>query len=253
MLKTRVIPCLTINDSGLVKTVRFKNPSYVGDPINAIKIFNDKEVDELVLLDISASRIGKGPNFRLISEIASECFMPLGYGGGITSLKEIESLFKLGIEKVILNTIAYKNPDIVKEAIQIFGSQSIVVSVDVKKQWLGSKQIVYVLSGSENTKYSPLAYAKKMEELGAGELILNSIDQDGMMNGYDVSLIHSVSNSVSIPVVALGGAGSLNDFKKAKEAGASALAAGSFFIFQKPHRAVLITYPNREQIEFISN
>ena len=249
MLRTRVIPCLLLKNNGLVKTIKFKNPSYVGDPINAVKIFNDKEVDELVFLDISASTEKKGPNFKLLSEISTECFMPLGYGGGIRSLQEIEQLFNLGIEKVILNSNAYSNPQLLKQAIEIFGSQSIVASMDVRKNWLTKKQTVYTLSGQHNTKINPLEYAKQMEDVGVGELIVNSIDQDGTMDGYDYTLIKNISEAVKIPIVALGGAGSIEDLQKAKAAGASALSAGSLFVYQKPHRAVLITYPSKEEFE----
>jgi len=249
MLRTRVIPCLLLKDNGLVKTIKFKNPSYVGDPINAVKIFNEKEVDELVFLDISASTLKKGPNFKLLSEISTECFMPLGYGGGITTLQEIEKLFNLGIEKVILNSSAFSNPTLLQQAIAIFGSQSLVVSMDVRKNWLTKKQTVYTLNGQYNTKHNPLEYAKQMESVGVGELIVNSIDQDGTMDGYDYTLIKSIADAVKIPIVALGGAGSIEDLKKAKLAGASALSAGSLFVYQKPHRAVLITYPSKEEIE----
>jgi cyclase len=253
MLRTRIIPCLLLKDNKLVKTVKFKNPSYVGDPINAIKIFNDKEVDELVFLDITASKEKKGPNFKLISEITTECFMPLGYGGGITSIDQIEKLFSLGVEKVILNSISFLQPEVIKKAISIFGSQSIVASIDVKKHWLTKKQFVFIMGGEQNTGISPIEYAKKMEDLGVGEIIINSIEQDGTMSGYDLQLIKSISECVKIPVVALGGAGSLYDLKLAKQNGASAVAAGSLFIFQKAHRAVLITYPKTEEINKIIN
>ena len=249
MLRTRVIPCLLLKNNGLVKTIKFKNPSYVGDPINAVKIFNDKEVDELVFLDITASTEKKGPNFKLLSEISTECFMPLSYGGGISSLQEIEQLFNLGIEKVILNSNAFSEPELLKQAIAIFGSQSIVASMDVRKNWLTKKQTVYTLGGQNNTKINPLEYAKQMEDIGVGELIVNSIDQDGTMDGYDYGLIKNISESVKIPIVALGGAGSIEDLQKAKASGASALSAGSLFIYQKPHRAVLITYPSKEEFE----
>lgn len=249
MLRTRVIPCLLLKNNGLVKTIKFKNPSYIGDPINAVKIFNDKEVDELVFLDITASTEKRGPNFKLISEISTECFMPLGYGGGISSLNEIEQLFNLGIEKVILNSNAYTNPQLLKLAIEIFGAQSIVASMDVRKNWLTKKQTVYTLNGQHNTKINPLEYAKHMEDIGVGELIVNSIDQDGTMNGYDYHLINTIAKSIKIPIVALGGAGSIEDLRKGKDAGASALGAGSLFVYQQPHRAVLITYPSKEEIE----
>jgi cyclase len=251
MLRTRVIPCLLLKGNGLVKTVKFKNPTYIGDPINAVKIFNDKEVDELAFLDITATVENRGPNFKILSEIATECFMPVGYGGGIRTIEEIEKLFNLGIEKVILNSSAFSQPELLTKAVHIFGSQSIVVSMDVKKHWITRKQTVYTLNGQHNTKFSPIEYAQKMEDQGVGEIIINSIDLDGTMTGYDYDIISTISSNVKIPVVALGGAGSLEDLGKAKKAGASAVAAGSLFVFQKTHRAVLITYPNQEEIDSV--
>ncbi len=253
MLRTRVIPCLLLKGNGLVKTVQFKNPTYVGDPINTIKIFNDKEVDELVFLDITATSEKRGPNFKLLSEISTECFMPLGYGGGITTLNEIEKLFNLGIEKVILNSSAFIDHKLLKESIQIFGNQSVILSMDVKKHWLSRKQTVYIMNGQKNTGVAASDYAKQMEDLGVGEIIVNSIDQDGTMSGYDLSLIKSIADLVKIPIVALGGAGTIDDLIDVKKAGASAVGAGSFFIFQKKHRAVLITYPSKDEMARINN
>jgi len=243
MLRTRIIPILLLKDAGLVKTIKFKNPKYIGDPINAVRIFNEKEVDELVFLDISATPNKRKLNFDLIKDIASEAFMPFGYGGGITELSDIEKLFKIGVEKVILNTIAYKNPNLIKEASKIFGNQSIVVSVDVKKTLFQGLKI-FINSGTIKIPENIIDYIKKIEQLGVGEIIINSIDKDGTMMGYDLELIKLVANAVQIPVVAFGGAGSLHDFKKAKEYNASALAAGSLFVFNGPHRAVLISYPD---------
>ncbi len=248
MLIPRVIPCLLISDRSLVKTTQFKSPSYVGDPINAVKIFNDKEVDELIILDIDASKKKKSPNFELIQELATECFMPLAYGGGISNLKDIEKLFAIGIEKVILNTVTFKNEALIKEAINIFGSQSIVVSIDVKRNWRG-KNCVYVNSGKKNTKIDPVTYVSKMNEIGVGEIIINAIKKDGTFSGYDISLIKQLSEICTVPLVAIGGAGGMDDFKEAITVGrASAVSAGSFFIYQQPHRAVLITYPDREDL-----
>lgn len=248
MLKTRVIPCLLLKDKGLVKTIKFKSLTYIGDPINAVKIFNDKEVDELVFLDIRASLQNRGPNFSLLKDITDECFMPLGYGGGVTTLDEINRLLKIGIEKVIINTAVYENPHFVKEAVRIYGSSTIVVSVDVKRTFWG-KHVVYVRSGARDTKKDPLTYVKQVEELGAGEILLNSIDADGTMKGYDIPLIESISSAVSVPVVSCGGAGKISDLVAAKKAGASAVAAGSMFVFQGPNRAVLISYPKIEELE----
>lgn len=253
MLKTRVIPCLLLKDEGLVKTKKFKDPKYLGDPINIVKIFNEKEVDELVFLDITATLDNRKPNFELLSEIASECFMPLGYGGGITTLEEIRQLFFIGIEKVILNTIAIKNPLFIKDAAKQFGNQSIVVSIDVKKNIWG-KYEVFGTSGEQKTKLDIVQYAKEVEEMGAGEIIINSIDRDGTMDGYDIDLIRKVSTAVNIPIVACGGAGQLKDFALAvDEGGASAVGAGSMFVFQGKHRAVLISYPSIEELDGILN
>lgn len=249
MLRKRVIPCLLLKGKGLVKTVKFKDEKYVGDPINAVKIFNDKEVDELVFLDITATNEKRPPDFKMLSEISSECFMPLGYGGGITKLQEIEKIFQIGIEKVILNTSSFLNPSLLKDAARVFGNQSIIASVDVKKNWFG-KYNVFTNSGKNNTGVDPVDYAKKMEGLGVGEIILNSIDRDGTFSGYDLPLIKKVTSSVNIPVVALGGAASLDDFSMAiMDGGASAVSAGSLFVFQLPHRAVLITYPSQEELD----
>lgn len=248
----RVIPCLLFKDSGLVKTTKFKDPRYLGDPINIIKIFNEKEVDELVLLDIDATQEGRKPNFEFLSVIASECFMPLGYGGGIKELSDITKIFEVGIEKVILNTQAICNPTVVQEAAHRFGSQSIVVSIDVRKSLFG-KYEVYSHGGKIRTGLTPLEHAQHMEQLGAGEIIINSIDQDGVMNGYDIALLKKISSSVSVPVVALGGAGAMQDLVKAiEEGGASAVAAGSMFVFQGKHRAVLVNYPSEKELEIIN-
>lgn len=247
MKRVRVIPVLLIQQGGLVKSVKFKNHKYVGDPINAVKIFNEKEVDEIVLLDISATVEKRGPNIQQIQEIASEAFMPLGYGGGISTLEQIKSLISAGVEKVILNSSAYDRIQLVTEGANYVGSQSIVVSIDVKKNLWG-KYKVYVNNGTRNTNEDPVSYAKKMESAGAGELVIMSIDRDGTFLGYDEELIQMVSNAVSIPVVAIGGASSLDDFAKAIRRGASAVAAGSLFVFQRPHLAVLISYPSYKEL-----
>ncbi len=248
MLRTRVIPVLLLKNDGLVKTTKFKKPKYIGDPINAVKIFNDKEADELIFLDISATLQNRGPNFDLIKDIANEAFMPFGYGGGITKIEEIEKLFNLGVEKVILNTSSYMNPKLITQAVKIFGSQSIVVSMDVKTNFFHKKKI-YVNCGKKKIKIKPVDYAKKIEQFGAGEIIINSIDRDGTMIGYDIELIRSISEAVDIPVVASGGAGKIEDFARAVKAGASAVAAGAMFVFNGVHRAVLISYPKYKELE----
>jgi imidazole glycerol-phosphate synthase subunit HisF len=251
MSRTRIIPALLLNDGGLVKTVKFSKERYVGDPINAVRIFNVKEVDELVLLDITRTRNGLEPAFDDISEIVSEAFMPVGYGGGITSLQQIDKLFQIGVDKVILNTAAFENEQIVYEASRIYGSQSIVVSIDVKKDLWGEHKI-YTHSGTKKQKTDLLKAIKHLQELGAGEIILNSIDRDGTMQGYDLPLLRRVSHSLDIPVVAIGGAGSINHFAEAIKEGASAVAAGSMFIFQGVHKAVLISYITTDQLDELS-
>lgn len=248
MKRIRVIPSLLIQKGGLVKSVKFKDHKYVGDPINAVKIFNDKEVDELVLLDISATAEKRGPQLKFIIEIASEAFMPMAYGGGIHSIEQIRALITGGIEKVVLNTVAFDDPALITQAAEFAGSQSVVVSMDVKKNLWGKYQ-VYVNNGTRSTKMDPVTYAKKMESLGAGEIILMAIDRDGSFQGYDLELIKLVSQAVSIPVVAIGGSATVEDFGNAIKAGASAVSAGSQFVFQRPHRAVLISYPSQKELK----
>lgn len=248
MRRIRIIPVLLIKNGGLVKSIKFKDHKYVGDPINAVRIFNEKEVDEIIILDISATGQGKEPNLNQIAEIAGEAFMPLGYGGGITSIQQVKEILYQGVEKVIFNYSAYQNKELIREAARQFGSSSVVVSIDVKKDWLGRYK-VYVKNGTKSTGIDPIEYAKQMEGLGAGELFLNSIDQDGTFNGFDIKLLSQVSQNVSIPLIACGGAAGLEDFTSAiKEGGASAVAAGSMFVFQRPHRAVLISYPSQTDL-----
>jgi imidazole glycerol-phosphate synthase subunit HisF len=249
MRRIRVIPTLLIQNGGLVKSVKFKNHRYVGDPINAVKIFNEKEIDEIIILDISASKENRPPDIKRIAEITSEAFMPLAYGGGITTIEQIKQLLFEGIEKVVLNKSAFEKPHLITEAANRFGSQSVVVSIDVKKDWFGRKK-VFSDCGTKNQNITPSVFARQMEDLGAGEIYLMSIDSDGTYQGYDLDLIQEISSSVSIPVVAAGGAGNLDDFQKAvKLSGASAVAAGSMFVFQRPHQAVLISYPNQKDLK----
>jgi len=250
MLKTRIIPCLLLKDLGLVKTVKFSDPKYVGDPINVIKIFNEKEVDELIFLDITATIENRRPSFGIISKIASECFMPFSYGGGIRSLDDIKKILEIGVEKVSINSYAVENPEFIKEASQHFGSQSIIVAVDVKKNLLGGYE-VFTSSGKKATKIDPVEYVRRMERMGAGEILLTSIDRDGTQDGYDLELIERVSRAVNIPVICCGGAGKFEDFRAAIKAGASAVSAGSIFVFIGPHRAVLISYPYPEDMKKI--
>jgi imidazole glycerol-phosphate synthase subunit HisF len=252
MLRSRVIPVLLLRNNGLVKTTRFKHPVYIGDPINAVKVFNEKEVDELVLLDITATNENRDLNYSKIEDIVTEAFMPIGYGGGINKLEQIEKLFKLGVEKVILNSAAYSHPDLIKEATQIFGNQSIVVSIDIKRDFFGKKNI-YTHSGSRKQPIELIRFINLVENSGAGEILINSIDRDGTMNGYDLDLIQQVCEKVSIPVIASGGAGKIEDFVKAIKAGASGVSAGAMFVFQGVHRAVLISYPKYEDLEELLN
>ncbi|MCY1151252.1 MAG: AglZ/HisF2 family acetamidino modification protein [Sphaerochaetaceae bacterium] len=246
--RPRIIPCLTMINRGLVKTVKFKNPRYLGDPINTVKIFNGKYVDELCILDITASKEKKSPDFEYLKEIASEAFMPLSYGGGITSIDEIEKLFYMGYEKVILNTSIINNPKLIKEAVRIAGSQSIVASIDIKKDLL-SKYNCYISDGQIRIKESPQELVKKVEDLGVGEILINSISNDGMMKGYDVELVNLISTSVQIPVIACGGAKDIYDIKKVLEDGsAHAAAAGSMFFYYGKQKAVLITVPSEEEL-----
>jgi cyclase len=251
MLKARVIPCLLLKNKGLVKTVQFKEPRYVGDPINAVWIFNQKEVDELIFLDIMATKESKKPSIDLISKISDECFMPLTVGGGIRSVEDIKKLLNAGAEKVSINTYAVENPSFIKEASNVFGSQSIVVSIDVKRHKKGLYE-AFTRGGSKPAGVDPVSLAVQMADMGAGEMLLNSIDRDGTWEGYDIELIRAVSDAVNIPVIACGGAGKLEDLALAINGGhASAVAAGSFFVFHGRRRAVLINFPSREELELL--
>ncbi len=252
MLQTRVIPILSLSGSGLVKTTQFKNPQYVGDCRNAVKIFNEKEVDELCLLDITATLNNSGPNFDLISEIASEAFVPMSYGGGIRNIQDIIKIFEIGFDKVVLNSVLYKSPELLKSAAKQFGEQSIIVSIDVRKNFLG-KYIVYSHGGSQKQKPNLQKHLEDIQRIGAGEILINSIDRDGMRCGLDTKLIKSVSSKISAPVIACGGAGNFQHLKEAITVGyASAVAAGSMFVFHGKHRAVLISYLKSNELEEIS-
>lgn len=248
MLRPRIIPVLLLKGGGLYKTLRFNQPSYVGDPLNTMRIFNEKEVDEICVLDIGERFGQKGPQFDLIREIASEAFMPLSYGGGIGSLEEAQVILKSGVEKVVVNSLAFLKPDEVARIVAFAGSSSVVVSIDVKRNWLNRYEVL-TQSGTKKTGLSVIEAAQAAEKMGAGEILLNSIDRDGTLQGYDTNLIDEVVNAVSIPVVACGGAGNLQHLKEALAAGASAASAGSMFIYQGRHRAVLISYPSSAEIE----
>jgi len=251
MLQVRVIPCLLLRDESLVKTVKFKNPSYIGDPVNAIKIYNEKEVDELIFLDIAASRERRRPPFEKIREIADECFMPLAYGGGITTIEDIREIFNIGVEKISLNASALQNPELVREAAEVFGAQSVVVAIDVKKSLWG-KYEVYNHTTGKSAKIDPVEYARQMEQLGAGELLVTSVDKEGTWEGYDTELLKRITSSVNIPVIAHGGAGHIEDFARAVAVGgASAVATGSMVVYQKKGLGVLINFPKRETLDDI--
>jgi len=246
--RIRVIPVLLLIGNGLYKTQQFKKPVYVGDPINAIKIFNDKEVDELCVLDIEATVKKTKPNFKLIKEFATECFMPVCYGGGINSLEDAQTIFELGIEKISLNNAAFENSNLIGKIATSYGSQAVVASIDYKKNIFG-KKVVQTKQGSNSTKQNPVEYAKMCENAGAGEILLNNIDHDGMFCGYDNAIIKLVSQEVSIPVIACGGASKVEDFIAPIQQGASAIAAGSMFVFHGKHRAVLINYPSQTELK----
>jgi cyclase len=247
ILRARVIPCLLLRNGGLVKTVKFGTPTYVGDPINAVRIFNEKEVDELAFLDIGATAAGSGPNFDLLADIASEAFMPFAYGGGITTAQQARQLFTLGVEKVVLNSALADNPTLVTDVAQLAGSSSVMVSVDVKRNLFG-RYSVCTRSGQRDLRRDPADYAREVERLGAGEILLTAVDRDGTQSGYDLELIRRVTDAVSIPVVAAGGAGCLQHLRDAVDQGASSVAAGSMFVFHGKHRAVLITYPEHQTL-----
>jgi cyclase len=247
MLKHRVIPVLLLQNSGLVKTHKFADPKYIGDPINAIRIFNDKEVDELLVLDIQASKEKREPNYDLIERFAGECFMPLTYGGGITSIEQARRLFSIGIEKVSLQTSALTHPELVTDISRHCGNQSVVVSIDIKKDLLGR----YKLYSSSSRKILNRDWVEFLNEVvaaGAGEILINAVDRDGTMTGMDLSLIERAASVCTVPVIAAGGVGSLGDIKDAVCSGASAVAAGAFFVYHGPHRAVLITYPEYDEL-----
>jgi cyclase len=250
MLQTRVIPVLLLKGKGLVKTVKFSNPKYIGDPFNAVKIFNEKEVDEILVLDIMATKENRGPDFDLISGIASECFMPLGYGGGVKKISDIKKLFSIGVEKVVINSHALNDFKLLEESSRIFGDQSTVACINVSKNLWG-KYLIYDHVTSKSLKTDLLEYIRNLQNAGVGEIIINNVDLDGTMKGYDLQSINMISKELRVPMVICGGAGKIEDFKFAKEAGASAVAAGSMFVYHGPHKAVLINYPTQSELKNI--
>jgi cyclase len=242
MLKHRVIPCLLLRNGGLVKTLKFANPKYVGDPINAIRIFNEKEVDELLVLDIEASKVKREPNYDLIEQFAGECFMPLAYGGGITTVDQVKRLFSIGVEKVSVQTSVLADLNLVSEIASRYGNQSVVMSVDIKKNLMGRHKL-YSFATGKILDRDWLEVIKMAIDAGAGEMLVNAVDRDGTMSGMDLLLIERAASVSSVPLIAVGGVGSIADIKAAVDVGASAVAAGAFFVYHGPHRAVLITYP----------
>ena len=251
MFRPRVIPCLLLRNLGLVKTIKFKNPRYIGDPINAVRIFNAKRTDELVFLDILATRENKVPPFELIEKIGDECFMPFTVGGGIRDMESIRRILNSGAEKVVVNSHAIRVPEFIEEVAGRFGSQSLIVSIDVKKRFTGRYE-VYSHGGTKSTGLDPIEHAQHMESRGAGELLINSIDRDGSLEGYDIDLIKKISESVQIPTIACGGAGKLADLRAAvRDGGASAAAAGSLFVYHGKKHAVLINYPSKDEMQVL--
>jgi len=249
LLQTRIIPCLLLKDESLVKTVNFKKPAYIGDPVNTARIFNELEVDELVLLDISATNNNRKPDFKILAELANECFMPLAYGGGINNFEDAKKIFKIGIEKIIINSVTFTNPSLITQLSEHFGNQAIVVSIDVKKNMFGKYQ-VYSNSGTKKQKVDPVAWAQKLEQLGTGEILLTAIHQEGTWNGFDIDLLEKVSNAVNIPVIANGGAASINNIVKAVKQGcASAVCLGSMVVYQNKGMGVLVNFPNKTDLD----
>lgn len=246
MLRPRIIPCLLVQNGGLVKTVKFAQPKYVGDPINAVKIFNEKEVDELVVVDIDATVKNRAPDYGLIKNLAAECRMPLCYGGGVTAVEQVERIVSLGAEKVAISSAAIRDPELVARAAEVVGGQSIVVVMDVKKGWRRGKYELWTHNASKRTGVCPVEFAQKVQALGAGEVVINAIDRDGVMKGYDLELVRAIREAISLPMTVLGGAGSLEDIGELIDTfGIVGAAAGSLFVFKGVYRAVLISYPSR--------
>lgn len=247
MLQPRIIPSLLIHEKGLVKSINFKDYKYVGDPINAVKIFNEKEVDEIIIIDIDVTKNETEPDYKLIEKLAFECRMPLCYGGGIKTTEQAQKIFSLGVEKIAISSIAIENPEIITKIANIVGNQSVVVVLDVKKKLFGGYEI-YTHNGTKKTGIDPLMFIEKIEKLGAGEIVINSIDNDGSMKGFDLKLIDLVRNKISLPLTVLGGAGSMNDIGEViSKQGIIGVAAGSQFVFKGKYRAVLINYPTENE------
>jgi cyclase len=252
MLYPRIIPCLLIKNQVLIKTIKFDNPKYVGDPINAVKIFNEKEVDELVVFDIDATTNNCEPNFKMIENLAAECRMPLCYGGGIKTVEQAQRIFSLGVEKIAISSVAVENPKIINKIAERVGNQSVIVVLDVKDRLNNGNYEIWTHNAQKNTGKDPVGFSKQAEALGAGEIVINSIDHDGMMNGYDFAIIDKVRNAINLPMSAMGGAGKLDDIGKLiSKYGIIGAAAGSLFIFKGVYRAVLINYPSKSEKEIL--
>ena len=248
MLRPRIIPCLLVKNKGLIKTVHFKGGKYLGDPINAVRIFNEKEVDELMVLDIDASAERAEPDFKMIENLAAECRMPFCYGGGVKTAGQVQRIISLGVEKVAISSAAIETPELISRVAGEMGSQSVVAVMDIRKKMLGGNYEVRTHNGKKSTGKCPIAFARELEERGAGEIVINSIDNDGMMNGYDLALVDEIRRTVTVPITVLGGAGSLEDVGKLiRRYGIIGAAAGSLFVFKGSYRAVLINYPNHAE------
>ena len=245
MLRPRIIPCLLVKDKGLVKTVNFKNPKYVGDPINAVRIFNEKEVDELMVVDIDATAENREPDYKMIENLAAECRMPLCYGGGVKTVEQAQRIFSLGVEKIAISSAAVENTSLISDIAKVVGTQSVIVVIDVKKKLLGGYEVC-THNGKKKTGKDPVEFAKQVQKLGAGEIVINSIDNDGVMKGFDFTIIDKIRQAVTIPITVLGGAGSLDDISKVIEKyKIIGVSAGSLFVFKGVYKAVLINYPSK--------
>lgn len=251
MLKTRLIPTLLLRNGSLVKTKKFKSFNYIGDPANTLRIFNELEVDEIMILDISSSMKDSHQDLKCLKEMAEECFMPLSYGGGIDTLDKAKQIFDLGFEKIVINTHAANKPELITEIASIYGSQAVIVSIDYKTNFLG-KKTVRTYCGNKNTHLDPILWAKEVEKFGAGEILLTSIDNEGTWSGFDYDMISQISEKITLPLIAHGGAGSLNHISKViNECGASAVALGSMVVYQKKDYGVLINFPDQDKIKEI--
>lgn len=251
MLRPRIIPCLLVQGKGLVKTINFTDPKYVGDPINAVKIFNEKEVDEIIVLDITSTVQNREPNYLMIKNLATECRMPLCYGGGVKTVEQANRIINLGVEKVAISSAAIENPALVSDIADQVGNQSVVVVLDVRKKKNGNYEI-WTHNGKKATGRSPVEFSEQLENYGVGEIVINSIDNDGKMKGYDLDLAEKIRDVITVPLTILGGAGSLDDIKRLVDRfGIIGASAGSLFVFKGVYRAVLISYPSPQEKDIL--